>query len=218
MSPRERRATAADLQSRLVSTDLKALLDRAKGSRPVLKHLAMLEIRLRLEGPAMIDTLSLETLRKVVDQLETVLPYPVPQSVAALRARLDTALVAREREHQAKVAPPPTMPAGLAPLTLLGESKPVVEEASLTDFDREVRSWAPTEPVPPGGAERTAPNVSLHRPASKHGAPRRSRPASAAAASAGSGAEPPAYCSGTPVLLWSSSRVTPGAISTTFSP
>ncbi|MCU0775439.1 MAG: hypothetical protein MUC74_13360 [Ideonella sp.] len=114
MSRPERRATPADLQSMLVSTDLKALLDRAKGSRPVLKHLAMLEIRLRLEGPAMIDTLPLETLRKVVEQLEAVLPYPVPQGVAALRARLDVAQVAREREHQAKVAPPPTMPAGLA--------------------------------------------------------------------------------------------------------
>lgn len=151
MTRPERRATAADLQSMLVSTDLKALLDRAKGSRPVLKHLAMLEIRLRLEGPAMIDTLPLETLRKVVDQLEAVLPYPVPQGVAALRARLDVALLARERERQASIAPPPTMPAGLAPSTFLGESKLVVQEASLTDFDREVRSWAPTEPVPPGG-------------------------------------------------------------------
>jgi hypothetical protein len=97
----------------------------------------------------MIDTLPLETLRKVVEQLEAVLPYPVPQGVAALRARLDVAQVAREREHQAKVAPPPTMPAGLAPSTFLGENKLIVQEASLTDFDREVRSWAPTEPVPP---------------------------------------------------------------------
>jgi hypothetical protein len=157
MSRPERRATAADLQSMLVSTDLKALLDRAKGSRPVLKHLAMLEIRLRLEGPSMIDTLPLETLRKIVEQLEAVLPYPVPQGVAALRSRLDVALLAREREHQARIAPPPTMPAGLAPSTFLGEGKLLVQEASLTDFDREVRSWATTQPVPPGGAEHAAP-------------------------------------------------------------
>jgi hypothetical protein len=145
----ERRATPHDLQSMLVSTDLKALLDRARGSRPVLKHLAMLEIRLRLEGPAVIDELPLETLRKVVEQLESVLPYPVPQGVATLRARLDVAVLAREREHQARIAAPPTMPAGLAPSTFLSEDKLLVSEASLTDFDREVRSWAPTAPTPP---------------------------------------------------------------------
>ena len=145
----EARAAPHDLQSMLMSTDLKSLLDRAKGSRPVLKHLAMLEIRMRLEGPSVIDALPLETLRKVVEQLEAVLPYPVPQGVATLRARLDVALLAREREHLAQVAPPPTMPAGLAPSTFLSDEKLLVREASLTDFDREVRSWASTEPAPP---------------------------------------------------------------------
>jgi hypothetical protein len=144
----ERKATPGDLQSMLMMTDLKALLDRAKGSRPIFKHLAMLEIRLRLEGASAIDTLTPETLRKVTEQLEGVLPYPIPQGVAALRARLDVALLAREREEQARVAPPPTMPLGLAPSTFLNPEKLEVREASLTDFEREVRSWAPTAPAP----------------------------------------------------------------------
>jgi hypothetical protein len=148
MSRPERRASAADLQSMLVNTDLKALLDRAKGSRPVLKHLAMLEIRLRLEGAGAIDTLTPETLRKVIEQLEGVLPYPVPQGLAALRARLDVALLAREREEQARVASPPTMPVGLAPSTFLNAEKLEVREASFTDFEREIRSWAPPAPAP----------------------------------------------------------------------
>lgn len=142
--PSERNTTAADLQCMLMSTDLRSLLDRARGSRRVLKHLAMLEIRLRLEGAGVIDTLPWSTLKKVVSQLESVLPYPIPQGVAALRARLDVALLAREREHRQKTAPVPTRPGSLAPSTFLHEQKLVVEEVSLSDFDREVRSWATT--------------------------------------------------------------------------
>jgi hypothetical protein len=144
-----RRPSATDLQATLMRTDLKSLLDRAPGSRPVLKHLAMLEIRLRLEGPAVIEQLSLEALRHCAEQLETVLPHPVPQGVATLRARLDVALLARERDQAAESLPAAGAPTSFgAPSSLLNEDKLEVRELSLTDFHLEVQGWAPTEPDP----------------------------------------------------------------------
>jgi hypothetical protein len=139
-----------DFQSVQISTDLRALLDRATGSRRVFKHLAMLEIRVRLEGAEVVDTLPLITLEKVASQLENVLPNPIPQGVAALRARIDVALLARERELRLQAAQARTRPGGLAaPSTFLNEKKLVVGDASLTDFDREHRSWALTMPYDP---------------------------------------------------------------------
>lgn len=144
-----RRPSATDLQATLMRTDLKALLDRAPGSRPVLKHLAMLEIRLRLEGPAVVELLSTEALRQCAQQLETVLPHPVPQGVAALRARLDVAMLGRERETSREHQPAAAAPTSFgAPSSLLSDDKLEVRELSLTDFHLEVQGWAPTEPDP----------------------------------------------------------------------
>lgn len=94
--------------------DLRQLFSRVRGSRYVLRHLAVLEHAMKRKGEAAFEDLPLAVLRQAAVQLESLIEPPVSAGVAALRSRLGVTLLARERmaraDPNAVVAGIPSVP------------------------------------------------------------------------------------------------------------
>lgn len=97
--------------------DLRHLFSRVRGSRYVLRHLAVLEHAMKRKGEAAFEDLPLPVLRQAAVQLESLIEPPVTVGVAALRSRLSMALLARER--MARADPTPIPPDAVPPVPTL---------------------------------------------------------------------------------------------------
>jgi hypothetical protein len=85
-------------------TSLKALLDKARGAREVLPHLAALEAALGQHGLAAIDSASTPALQKMYSQLSSLPIATDDRPLHELLARLMVAL--EDRALEAKVHAP----------------------------------------------------------------------------------------------------------------
>jgi hypothetical protein len=92
-------ATAVDrARARVMAMSLKVLLDRVRGSREALPHLAALETVLPAQGLGPLDTMSVTTLSRICTQLASL---PVGESDAPLQDLQNRLLAAVARRNPA---------------------------------------------------------------------------------------------------------------------
>jgi hypothetical protein len=114
-------AVAERLRGRLMQQSLRPLLDRVRGARDVLPHLAALETSLGKHGTAVIATISTNTLAKICSQLSSL---PLPADDPPLRDLLTRLLDTLEAQQ-------PT-PQFLS--TFVGEQTLVIQDGSHSEF------------------------------------------------------------------------------------
>ena len=119
------------LRSRLMAASLRTLLDRVRGSREVLPHLAALETALETDGMAAFHKVQPHWLRRIASQLASL---PLPEDDAPLQDLLHRVMDLLESERSALDNVPFDM-----------ERTVVIEEMSHTDFMAVTRADAPTE-------------------------------------------------------------------------
>jgi hypothetical protein len=134
-------------RGRLMQTALRALLDRVRGSREVLPHLAALESALGRQGVAAITGIAPLWLSKMYSQLSSLPVAANEPLLLDLRQRLLEAVQPREsaapyKPLPARVsAPAPESPRSAPPREFLStfdsDSRMMVDEISHTDFMRE---------------------------------------------------------------------------------
>ena len=129
--PRAHEQPADRLRSRLMATSLGSLLDRVRGSREVLPHLAALERGLLSDGMAAFDKVQPHWLRRIASQLGSL---PLPEDDAPLQDLLHRVMDMLEAERSALDNVPFDM-----------ERTVVIEEMSHSDFMAVARADAPTE-------------------------------------------------------------------------
>ena len=118
------------LRGRLMAVSLGALLDRVRGARDVLPHLAALKRGLQTSGPSAVDNASEQALAKICSQLGS-LPLPdEDKSLHDLLDRVSAALESRRAERH-------NMPFDI-------ERTVVIEEISHSDFMAVARGEAQT--------------------------------------------------------------------------
>jgi len=122
---------AERLRGRLMQQSLCSLLNRVRGSREVLPHLAALENSLGRHGTAVIASIPAHGLAKICSQLSSLpLPTEDPPLHDLLTRLMDTLEAAQ-----------PT-PQFLS--TFVGEDTLVIQEASHSEFMDLARADAPT--------------------------------------------------------------------------
>ena len=119
------------LRSRLMAASLGSLLDRVRGSREVLPHLAALERGLLAEGMAAFNKVQPHWLRRIASQLGSL---PLPEDDEPLQDLLHRVMDMLESERSALDNVPFDM-----------ERTVVIEEMSHTDFMAVTRADLPTE-------------------------------------------------------------------------
>lgn len=126
------RSTPADhLRSRLMAAALGHMLDRVKGSREVLLHLAALEKALARHGLQAVDTASARALARICAQLGSL---PHADEDPALHDLLDTVNKALERRRAERHD---SLPFDI-------ERTVVIEEVSHSTYMAAERDHAPT--------------------------------------------------------------------------
>jgi hypothetical protein len=125
----------------LMHTDLTTLLNAAKGSRKVLRHLAAIEHGLehRDAGALFLFEVPPERLRTALRQLDGLIVGTMSPGLTALRGRILDAIDAQEIRERARALREPLS-------SFLVEEKLQVIEARVTDFDQANAAWLPTEP------------------------------------------------------------------------
>jgi len=131
-------AAAADLPGRQMAHALGRLLDRARGSREVLPHLAALERGLISHGSAAIDRIPKEWLGRIATQLAS-LPLPPEEAplhdlLQRLSGRLDNGMIEWKE---------PSIHGSFDP-----ERTVVIREISHSEFMAEAEAQATTMPMP----------------------------------------------------------------------
>ena len=125
--------TDADrVRSRLMQASLRALLDQVRGAREVLPHLVALEATLGKRGVGAIETIEPRLLSKICSQLSS-LPLPKDDPpLLDLMTRLLSAMDAHHLPHQRLTS-------------FVNDSKMMVMEGSMTDFDAATFGQATTQ-------------------------------------------------------------------------
>jgi hypothetical protein len=126
----------APIDARAMAAALARLLDRVRGSREVLPHLAALEGTLKTKGLAALGDASLPVLQRIGSQFASLAADAGDPALAALQATLLAELEARIQ---------PTRPRYLS--TFVDSAKLEVSEASVSDFMAAARGEQPTEPA-----------------------------------------------------------------------
>lgn len=124
---------AQRLRGRLMQHSLRKLLDRVRGAREVLPHLAALEGSLGKRGVAVIDEIAKPTLVKICSQLSNL---PLPPDDAALQDLLKRLLDALEGQ--------PEQP--MFRSTFHSDSRMMVSEITPSAFDAAQLEQATTRP------------------------------------------------------------------------
>lgn len=132
---------AERLRGRLMQQSLGNLLDRVRGSREVLPHLAALESSLGRHGTAVIASIAANGLAKICSQLSSL---PLPKDDPPLHDLLTRLMDALEA----------TRPTPQFLSTFVGEDTLVIENVSHSEFMGVAMSHADTEPAPLDGAVR----------------------------------------------------------------
>jgi hypothetical protein len=138
------------VQTLLMHSDLTALLDGAKGSRKVLRHLAAVEHGLehRDAGALFLFEIAPDHLRMALRQLEGLIVGSMSPGLIALRSRMLDAITAQEvRERRRELQQPIS--------SFLVDHKLEVIDAGVTDFDQANAAWLPT--LPPSATEPDLP-------------------------------------------------------------
>jgi hypothetical protein len=125
----------------LMHTDLTALLDAAKGSRKVLRHLAAVEHGLEHKdaGALFLFEVPPERLKTALRQLDGLIVGSMSPGLSALRGRMLDAINAQEIRERRRALREPIS-------TFLVDHKLQVVEARVTDFDQANAAWLPTLP------------------------------------------------------------------------
>ncbi len=141
-SPAHAKAMPQD-PTRLMRGELTALLDRAPGSRRVVRYLAAIERELVRRDPTglFIFEQPIARLQKALRELDTVTGGSATRGLAALRGQLVAAIAAHETRHRETRRQAPVS-------SFLTDDKLQVEEVRQSDFDKASAAWL--QP-PPGG-------------------------------------------------------------------
>jgi hypothetical protein len=134
---------AADA-AHLMRSELTALLDRAAGSRRVVRHLAAIEHTLARKDPTglFIFELPVERLQTALREFDTLTGGTASGGLAGLRGQLVAAIAAHERrERSARLQQPMS--------SFLTDTKLQVNEVGHSDFDKASAAWL----VPPPGGK-----------------------------------------------------------------
>jgi hypothetical protein len=126
---------AERLRGRLMQQSLGQLLDRVRGSREVLPHLAALESSLGRQGTAVIASIPANALAKICSQLSSL---PLPKEDPPLHDLLTRLMDALEA----------TRPTPQFLSTFVGEDTLVIHDVSHSEFMDVAMSHADTEPMP----------------------------------------------------------------------
>lgn len=137
------------LRGRLMSHALGRLLDRVRGAREVLPHLAALERGLFDGGTVVIDRAPRQGLAKLCSQLSSL---PLPDDDPALHDLLTRLMDAMEGKQPAPALAPVKPRPALRPVMPDRDDRPfdmeatvVIEEVSHSDFMKVARGEAPTQ-------------------------------------------------------------------------
>ncbi len=138
-------ASGDRLRGRLMAQGLGRLLDRVRGARDVLPHLAALERGLLDGGSMVIDRVPRQSLAKLCSQLSSL---PLPEEDPALHELLTRLMDALEGRKPVPVAakPPPLRPVlhDRDDMPFDMERTVVIEEVSHSDFMRVSQADTPT--------------------------------------------------------------------------
>ncbi len=126
---------AERLRGRLMQQSLRKLLDRVRGSREVLPHLAALENSLGRHGTAVIASIPAPSLAKICSQLASL---PLPKDDPPLHD-----LLTRLMDTLEAMRPTPQFLS-----TFVGEDTLVIHDVSHSEFMDVAMSHADTEPLP----------------------------------------------------------------------
>jgi hypothetical protein len=140
-------AVADTSEAAMMSKALKKVLDRHASSRTVLAHLALLEKSLNRRGLKALDQLPPEVMQRAMSQLETLVTDWSQTGLAALRARVTSALIEHQRAGKRRHAKPAER------LSNFQDSQRLeVNEASLSTFTKVNALWGRslTGSLPPG--------------------------------------------------------------------
>jgi hypothetical protein len=124
------------MQALLMHSDLTALLDGAKGSRQVLRHLAAVEHDLEHKDPSgqFLFNTPAQRLKAALRQLDGLSSGSPPPGLAALRSIMRDAIKAQEGfEQQQKLRRPVS--------SFLDEHQVEVTQASALDFEQAHADW-----------------------------------------------------------------------------
>jgi hypothetical protein len=137
--------SADRLRGRLMAQSLGRLLDRVRGAREVLPHLAALERSLFAVGLAAVDRASPVGLAKMCSQLSSL---PLPADDPPLHDLLSRLMDALESPAKAAPVPPPATRRALPsiderPFDI--EQTVIIEEVSHSDFMRVAYAGEPTQ-------------------------------------------------------------------------
>lgn len=131
-------ATRPDLAGRRMAASLGRLLDKARGSREVLPHLAALERGLKQDGKVAIDRIPEHWLGRITSQLSSL---PLPDDDPPLQKLLQCL---SERQRPAAIEwEAPSMPCRFDP-----EQTVVIREVSYSEFLAASAEVATTMPQP----------------------------------------------------------------------
>lgn len=125
--------------------DLRELFGRVRGSRYVLRHLAVLEHTMKRKGDAAFEDLPLPVLRQAALQLESLIEPPVTVGVAALRSRLGMAVLSRDR--MARADPTPIPPDAVTPVPTLPPRRAAGVTAAAAAAVASANAMADTQPA-----------------------------------------------------------------------
>lgn len=144
-------------RARVMAVSLTALLDRVRGSRDALQHLAALETALQQQGLKSLDRVSMTALARICSQLASM---PVAENDAPLQDLQTHLLSVMERRSRPQVtqsalatpAPASALPVRLPPAPAAGGTftgAVTVSELSHSAFMRALHERDGTGPVPP---------------------------------------------------------------------
>jgi len=127
--------------SRLMRSELTALLDRAAGSRRVVRHLAAIEHGLVRKDPTglFIFELTIERLQTALREFDTLAGATASVGLVALRGQLAAALAAHERRQHSTARHQPIS-------SFLTDEKLRVDEVRHSDFEKASEAWLAPAP------------------------------------------------------------------------
>jgi hypothetical protein len=155
-SERKQALKVSHQRVRQMRLDLFTLLGQHPSSRRLMRHLAMVERALQVEGLEGFEALPVRFIAKALAELESVVWDWSPSGLAELRSRMAVIVKNRPRAalaagdaHSAPAALPPAAESDFSPNVKTAD----VSEATHAEFEAMERSWAGFMPKPAPEAE-----------------------------------------------------------------
>lgn len=127
-----RSSTLDKAELELVRQHLAEVLDQHTQARTVLRYVRALEHGLQKKGRFALDDLPVDTIRRALEQLDTLVKDWTPEGLATLRSKAAVAIAGREQLEAERAA---------QRRAAAGHDDVEVEEASVTTFMQANEEW-----------------------------------------------------------------------------